>query len=106
MLRTKSLLKLFKASLMITKEVYKLFCEYGGELLWTTDSRCRRPKGTNEETDKMFTILDKVDEALELLSINEYSVTLKNEFNATIINYKDMIPPEVFEMMENKYKQQ
>ena len=89
---------------MITKEVYKLFCEYGGELLWTTDPRHCRPKGTNEETDKMFVILERVDETLELLSINEYSITLKNEFDSIVKKYRKMIATEVFEMMESNYK--
>ncbi|MEP0266395.1 hypothetical protein [Dokdonia sp.] len=90
---------------MVTKDVYKLFCKYGSQLLWVEDStRNRRPNGTNEETDKMFVILERVDHNLELLSIDGYSLQLKKEFKTEIEKFKPMIAPEVFKLMSDKYK--
>jgi len=51
---------------------------YGSELLWVDDPiRYSRPNGTNEKTDELFIILEKVDEHLELFNNDIYSDSIK-----------------------------
>lgn len=88
----------------ITMKEYSLFCKYGSELLWVSDSlRNSRPKETNAETDEMFTILEQLDELLEHVSLNIYSTELIKNYNNEIILLKGRVSKEVFETMKRKY---
>ena len=65
---------------IIDQHIYSLFLKYGGECLWKSDSRVRRPKGTNEVTDEMFHILETVDHKFQMIYSGLYS-------NNLVINY-------------------
>ncbi len=89
----------------ISKETYNLFLKYGSELLWLSDPlRERRPKDTNENTDKAFMVLQRLDANMELFHNDNYSQKLKSEFGAIIENLKPEVLDEVFKLIEDKYK--
>ncbi len=89
----------------ITKDIYYLFLKHGSELLWVDDPlRHERPKGTTKETDKMFIILEKIDENLQLFYNGHYSDRMIKGFEAEIEKYKSKLTIEVYEIMVNNYK--
>jgi hypothetical protein len=89
---------------MISIEIYNLFIKYGSECLWSSDSRVRRPKGTNETTDKMFFVLETIDHNLEMVSTGLYSRKMELQFQQEIEKLKPNVSKEVLSLMENNYK--
>ena len=88
----------------ISKETYNLFLKHGSECLWINDSRVRRPKGTTEQTDKAFNILEVLDENMALFYNIRYSKKMKNKFAEIIKKLKPKVTDEVFILIESKYK--
>lgn len=89
----------------ITIKEYNLFCKYGSELLWVTDTlRYKRPIETNKETDEMFILLKKLDEYLEIISLGTYSLELIELYKNEVVLLKERVSNEVFEKIQEKYK--
>ena len=89
---------------IISIEIYNLFLKYGNECLWSSDPKVSRPKGTNKITDRMFSILETMDNNLEMISSELYSRELELQFQQEIEKLKPKISKEVLNIMENNYK--
>lgn len=84
-------------------DIYQLFLQHGNECLWTSDSRVSRPKGTTEETDKMFDLIEAVDHRFEMIYTGSYSEQMVTTYRIEIEELKSMFTSEVFEILNNKY---
>ena len=91
---------------VININTYELFLKHGSECLWDNDSRERRPKGTCEITDKMFSTLEAIDHNLEIISTGLYSKKMELKFKKEIDTLKLELSEEVWNIMENKYKKE
>lgn len=89
----------------IQLEIYNLFCEHGSELLWVDDpNRFLRPIGTNEKTDEMFLVLEKLDHRLSMIATGLYSRKMTDMYKEEVEKMKTRVSNEVYEIMEGKYK--
>ena len=89
---------------IININTYKLFIKHGSECLWVNDSRERRPKETSEITDRMFSILEIIDNNLEIISTGLYNKKMELKLKKDIDKLKPELSEEVWSIMENKYK--
>jgi hypothetical protein len=89
---------------IINIDIYDLFLEHGSECLWRSDSRLKRPKNTNETTDKMFYILESIDHNIAMISSGVYSNKMELKFQQEIEVLKPKISKEVLAIIEIKYK--
>ena len=83
--------------------IYQLFLQHGSECLWTSDSRVSRPKGTTEETDKMFDLIEAVGHRFEMICTGSYSEQMVTTYLKEIEELKSMFTSDVFEILNNKY---
>ncbi|WP_452219935.1 hypothetical protein [Lacinutrix salivirga] len=89
---------------MIRIEIYNLFLKYGSECLWSSDPRVKRPKGTSETTDEMFSVLETINNNLEMISSELYSKEMELQFQQEIEKLKPNVSKEVLSLMESNYK--
>lgn len=88
----------------VDQTIYQLFLKHGSECLWTCDTRVPRPKGSTEETDKMFAIIEEVDHRFEMIYSGKYSKQMIITFKNEIEEKRSMFTFEVFDILERKYK--
>jgi len=84
-------------------DIYHLFLQHGSECLWTSDSRVPRPKGTSEETDKMFDLIGAVDHRFEMIYTGSYSEQMVATYRKEIEELNSKFTSDVFEILNNKY---
>ena len=87
----------------IDLDIYQLFLKYGSECLCTSDSRVPRPKGTTEETDKMFDLIEAFDHKFEMICTSSYSEQMVASYRKEIEELKSMFTSYLFKLFNNKY---